>query len=105
MFTQEQINELLKNKNVIKCSSKSITYCKDFKLRAVRKYYEDGLSPNMIFMESGFDLNIIGKERPKSSLKKWKHLYNKKGKAGLIKDNRGRPRKRIKIKFNNKKFE
>lgn len=36
MFNPEQIKELLKNKNVDKCSPNSITYNKDFKLRSVK---------------------------------------------------------------------
>jgi len=98
MFNQEQINELLKNKDVIKCSPKSITYSKEFKLRAVKRYYEDGYSPNMIFEEANFDLNIIGRHRPKECLRLWRIIYNNKGEKELKKENRGSPRKKRKIK-------
>jgi hypothetical protein len=39
-FTKEQIGELLKNANVVKCSEKSITYSKEFKVWAVKRYGE-----------------------------------------------------------------
>lgn len=103
MFTQEQINELLKNENVIKCSSESITYSKEFKLKAIKKYYEDGYSPNMIFREAGLDLSIIGRDRPKECLKRWRQVYKNKGKKELMKENRGGPRRKNKIKHKNSK--
>lgn len=108
MFTQEQINQLLKNKNVSRCSSKSITYGKDFKLLAIKRYYEDGHSPRMIFEEAGFDLDIIGKERAKGSLSRWRRTYSKKGEKELTKENRGgsgRRRKKIAHKNSKEKIE
>ena len=98
MFTQEQINELLNNKNVSKCSSKSITYSKDFKLLAVKKYYEDGYSPRIIFEEAGFDIRTISRQRAKDCLSRWRRVYSKKGEKELMKENRGVPGGRRKIK-------
>lgn len=106
MFNQEQINELLENRNVSKCSAKSITYKKEFKLFAIKKYYDDGYSPQMIFEEAGFDLNVIGKERPKECLGRWRRIYNNKGKKELIKENRGKAGgRKAKIKFKNQEEE
>ena len=105
MYTQEQVNELRQNKNVSKSSSKSITYSKNFKLSAIKKYYEDGYSPNMIFEEAGFDLNIIGKDKPKASLARWRRIYNKKGEQELLDDKRGRAKNKRKIKFRTKDEE
>jgi uncharacterized protein (DUF2344 family) len=105
MFTRKQINELLNNNNVIKCSSKSITYGKDFKLLAVKKYYEDGYSPRMIFEESGFSINIIGKKRAKDSLLRWRRIYNKRGEKELVKENRGSSGKRKRLEFKSKDEE
>ena len=51
IFTQEQIVSFLQNKNVAACSEKSITYHKDFKLAAVKRYQE-GLPPLAIFTEA-----------------------------------------------------
>lgn len=98
MFTPEQIKELLKNKQVDKCSLKSITYNNKFKVDAVKKYYQQGYSPSMIFKEAGFDLDLVGADKAKNCLKAWRRIYNNQGKAGLIKENRGgqggRPRSR-----------
>ena len=89
MFNPEQIKELLKNKNVDKCSPTSITYNSKFKLEAVRQYYEDGFSPSMIFKAAGFDLALIGKGRIKDCLGDWKRIYKHKGKSALVEENRG----------------
>ena len=103
MFNSEQIKEILKNKNVVSCSSKSITFNSDFKLRAVRKYYNDGYSPKMIFKEAGLNLDVIDKEKAKQCLTRWRKIYNRKGEKGLMKENRGglggrKPKKEFKNK-------
>lgn len=104
MFTQEQITKLLANKNVEKCSYKSITYKPAFKIKAVKKYFKEGYSPRMIFEEAGFDINNIGISRAKDSLLRWRRKYNSKGVKGLKENQRGkadgRPRK---VKFKNDK--
>lgn len=105
MFTQEQIKKLSKNKNVDRCSSKSITYNKKFKLLAIKKYYEEGYSPRMIFEEAGFDIVALGRERIKDCLKRWRKKYTKQGKAGLMKEKRGRPEIKKKTRFKNKDEE
>jgi len=90
MFTDKQIKELSKNKNVVKCSSRSIGYSCEFKIRAVKLYYEKGYSPNRIFKEAGFDVLLIGKDKPGDCLIRWRRKYQSKGKAGLLKDDRGK---------------
>ena len=87
-FTQEQIASLLKNKNVARCSEKSVTYHKDFKLAAVKRYRE-GLSPSAIFAEAGFNLALIGRKTPKWLLTRWRRVFDRKGTAGLQSDGRG----------------
>ena len=77
MFNQKHIEELLKNENVHKCSSKSITFTGKFKLEAVRKYYEDGCSPSMIFRQIGLGLDIIDKNKAKDCLRRWRRIYNR----------------------------
>lgn len=89
-FTADQIIELLKNKNVAKCSNKSITYSKKFKLLSIKQYEEDGFSPRMIFKEAGFDLCLIGEDIPEGSLRRWRKIYTTKGLAGLNTEARGR---------------
>ena len=90
MFTQEQINSLLSNKNVVQCSSKSISYDPKFKVLAVKQYYEEGLSPKQIFVNAGFNVSILGKRVPGYCLRDWRRIYDKKGAPGLLKDKRGK---------------
>ena len=90
IYSPEQIKALLDNPNVFKCSSKSVTYLKEFKIKAVKEYYEQGMGPNAIFQQAGFDLNILGRHKPKDCLKLWKQIYKLKGQEGLATENRGR---------------
>jgi transposase len=88
LFTQEQIDELLKNPNISYCSDRSITYTKDFKLLAI-KLYEQGLTSSEIFRQAGFDLNVVGRHQPKHCLSRWLELFRAKGVNGLS-DQRGK---------------
>lgn len=83
MFTKEQLEELLKNENVTKCSGKAISYSKEFKAKAVRQYNEYGMSPREIFRLAGFNLETIGKERADDCLLRWKRVFKLKGEDGL----------------------
>lgn len=91
MFNTEQIDKLSKNKNVLRCSTKSITYSQAFKIMAVNKYFEEGLGPNQIFEEAGFPRAWLGENRACTCLKKWKKKYRTDGAEGLLKENRGGP--------------
>ena len=102
IFTKEQIEELLKNKNITKCSKRSITYNKDFKIDALSKYKE-GFSPKEIFKDAGFDLDLIGKESPKYNIHRWKKTFNTKGIEYLSKETRGKNGGRPKSNFDNEK--
>jgi hypothetical protein len=82
IFTNEQINVLLKNANVSYCSDRSITFTKDFKLLAI-KLYEQGLASSEIFRDAGFDLNLIGRQQPKECMKRWLRVFRTKGEDGL----------------------
>ena len=108
MFTPEQVKELENNKNVIKCSSKSISYSNQFKLAAVKKYYQEGGSPSMIFREAGFSSNYLSNIKAKACLGRWRRKYNSEGKDSLLKDGRGGPGRRtaqVKYKDNDEKIE
>ena len=87
-YTDEQRKTLLKNKNVKKCSQKAITYSRDFKVKAVQQYQEDRMIPQEIFIQAGFDLEIIGKEIPRHCLDRWKNKS-----AQILIENRGRTKK------------
>ncbi len=97
IFTKEQIEMLLRNPNIAGCSEKSISYHKDFKILAIRKYRE-GLPPSDIFRQAGFDINMIGRKSPKNCLRRWLKVFRKNGEAGLkvdglaINNPRGRPK-------------
>jgi transposase-like protein len=94
MFNENQVNELSKNKNVLRCSNKSITYSQEFKLKALKLYFEEGVCPNQIFEEAGFPQGWLGKYRASNCLKKWKDKYKNEGQDSLLKETRGAPGKR-----------
>ena len=89
-LSKEQIIDLLKNPNVVKCSSKSISYNQSFKVWAVKQYENRGLTGTQIFKEAGFDLDVIGLTTPKEQLRAWRKIYKNKGLVGLERDGRGR---------------
>lgn len=89
-FSEKEINGLLANPNISKCSNKAITYNKAFKIEAVRQYNEEGKISTEIFQEAGFDLKIVGKDTPKRCLKCWRKIYKVKGPSGLSQETRGR---------------
>jgi transposase-like protein len=108
MFSPEQIKELEKNNNVIKCSAKSITYSNEFKLAAVKRYYEKGVSPKLIFSEAGFDVSWLGKTQAKNNLRHWRQKYNASDKDYSFKEGRGgsgRSKKKIRYRNDNEKME
>ena len=69
LFTEYQIKELEKNPNVLRVSERSITYHPDFKMNAVLEY-QKGKIPSQIFIEYGFNLELIGKKQPKRCLQR-----------------------------------
>jgi len=84
IFNEEQITMLSNNNNVTKCSEKSITYSRQFKINAVKQYHEKGLSSSQIFTEAGFDLSVIGRKTPKDRVSDWNTIYRIKGEGGLV---------------------
>lgn len=90
IFSEEQLKVLHANPNIAKCSEKSITFSRQFKLHAVKAYYEQGQSANSIFKQAGFDLNVIGKATPKFRMRDWKKIYKTKGETALNTESRGR---------------
>lgn len=88
IFNKEQIETLLQNQNVAGCSEKSISYRKDFKILAVRKYQE-GLPASEIFRQARFDIHMIGRRTPKDCLRRWRKTFRQKGETGLNVDGRG----------------
>ncbi len=89
IFNEGQIKILLQNPNVERCSEKSITYRKDFKVSAIKKYRE-GSSPNAIFREAKFNLDMVGRETPKRCLRGWRKVFREHGLQELSIETRGR---------------
>lgn len=87
-FSKEEIRRVSGNKNVARCSERSITYKKEFKTRAVT-LHEEGMTPQEIFRQAGFDLNAIGRSTPKECLKRWSKIVRKNGVQSLA-EARGR---------------
>lgn len=92
VFTEEEIEILKRNPNVKKVTSKSITYTLEFKLDFMHEY-NGGKLPRQIFIEHGFDIDLIGMKRVDQSACRWKRDYNAGGVVALDdsrKNNRGR---------------
>ena len=70
-FTEEQKLELQKNPNVKKVTSVGVLYKDIFKKEAIG-LYEKGISAIDIFIQAGFNIEIIGRENPSKILSKWR---------------------------------
>ena len=92
ILSPEQIDELLKNPNVVRCSEKSITYHDDFKIKSAKQYQDHGSSAAHIFKQAGFNIAIIGRKTPKHCLQLWRKIYAKHGAEGLSGERRGSTR-------------
>ncbi len=97
IFTEEQIQELSRNPNVASCGAKSVSYKKEFKIFAVKRYHE-GLTPRDIFRDAEISIALVGRKAPKWCMKRWIKVFREKGEVGLMEDNRkgnnpkGRPK-------------
>lgn len=93
LFLKEEIAILSKNKYVKKVTKKGITYSDEFK-RVFIAENEKGKSPKDIFIECGFDINILGLKRIQSSSSRWRSAFRRNGINQLQdtrKYNTGRP--------------
>lgn len=88
-FNESQTRLLEANPNVKHASDRSISYEPEFKLRAVKEY-KLGKGPQQIFIQSGFSLEIIGSEKPKQCLKRWRSAYEKYGEEAFTTERRGK---------------
>lgn len=91
-FTEKEIGNLLKNPYVKRVSAKSITYTDEFKRLFIEEYLR-GKVPRVIFLEAGFDIEVIGVKRYEQAAARWKRAYEKDGIVGLRdtrKENSGR---------------
>ena len=70
-FTEEQKTALKNNPNVKDVTSVSVLYTELFKKEAL-ELYTKGISPIDIFIQAGFDIEIIGRENPSKIISKWR---------------------------------
>lgn len=90
IFTAKQIEDLLRNPNVFKCSAKSIGYTGSFKTSVLKQNQIDGAPAKIIFTKAGFDLNVIGHDIPKQCLERWRKTIKIKGAGALEIERRGK---------------
>ncbi|MEH7124376.1 IS3 family transposase [Bacillus sp. JJ1773] len=89
IFNELEMKILVNNPNVDHVSERSIAYKPEFKTMAVKENLE-GKSPSQIFIEHGFDLKVIGAEKPKQCLKRWRKTYKEFGEDGFTTERRGK---------------
>ncbi|WP_156889827.1 hypothetical protein [Planococcus lenghuensis] len=81
-FKEYQRRQLEDNPNVASISERAIQYKADFKIRVM----EENLSGKrlaQIFIENGFDLAVIGFRKAKSSLHRWRKIFEIYGEEGF----------------------
>ncbi|MFX3673488.1 MAG: HTH domain-containing protein [Paenisporosarcina sp.] len=88
-FTESQIQLIKANPHIKHVTESTISYEPDFKLNAVLENRK-GKSPIQIFIEHGFDIDIIGSMTPKRCLERWRKSYDKNGEMGLLLESRGK---------------
>ncbi|MCM3774752.1 IS3 family transposase [Fictibacillus phosphorivorans] len=88
-FDEFQRKQLENNPNVSHVSEQNISYKPEFKEKAVQENLA-GKGPMDIFLEHGFDLKMIGPEKPKQCLKRWRRSYEKFGNEVFYTERRGK---------------
>lgn len=89
IFTEMQMNQLEANPNVVKVSERAITYHPEFKIKAAKANLE-GKGPLQIFIDNGFDVEVIGREKPQQCLDRWRKTYRQYGEDGFYSERRGK---------------
>jgi len=82
IFSSKQIAQLRKNPCVWRVSARSINYTCEFKERALGLYAQ-GIKPDDIWRQAGFDISIWKKHYCRYTLKDWKRLVTKGGLESL----------------------
>ncbi|OJH18549.1 transposase [Bacillus obstructivus] len=88
-FNEHQRQLLEANPNVASVSDRAIQYTPEFKIKAVNENLA-GKGPTQIFIENGFDLEMIGPKKAKSALKRWRNTFNQYGENGFLEERRGK---------------
>jgi len=82
IFSSEQIAWLKKNPCVWRVSQRSIHYTYEFKKRALDMYAQ-GIKPDDIWRQAGFNISIWKKDYCRYTLKDWNRLVRKGGLESL----------------------
>lgn len=82
IFSTQEQKELCANENIHRCSERSVTYTKTFKIHAIKQYSE-GMTSAEVFKQAGFNLDLIGRDTPKECLHRWRKIHKEKGFRGL----------------------
>lgn len=83
-FSNEEIAELKKNPCVFNCTTKSVHYTYEFKIRAINLYAQ-GVSPKEIWKQANFDVSKWKKNYFVLTLRDWKRIIQRDGVEGLNK--------------------
>ncbi|GFP76553.1 hypothetical protein bsdtw1_02656 [Clostridium fungisolvens] len=90
-FTDEQLENLLKNPYVKSASSKAITYTEEFRAHFVSEY-ESGKPPSEILRNCGFDTIALGKQRIDNISRRFRNMSKREdGFNDIRKGSFGRP--------------
>jgi hypothetical protein len=84
IFSSEQIAQLQQHPCVFECAERSIHYTFEFKKRAL-ELYAKGISPDEIWRQAGFDVNIWKKDYCRYTIKDWRRMAEKGGLESLTK--------------------
>lgn len=84
IFSSEQIAKLNQNPCVFDCKERSIHYTYEFKKRAL-DLYAQGIHPDEIWRQAGFDVSIWKKEYCRYTIKDWRRMAKKRGLESLTK--------------------
>jgi hypothetical protein len=77
-YTPDQIEELLRNPYVAKCSSKYISYTYECKVKAIELSMNQYILSREIFALLGFPLYVSESNTSKDSIKAWKRIAQNK---------------------------
>lgn len=108
LFTEIEIKKLSNNPYVKSVSSKGVTYTDEFKRLFIAET-EIGKFPRQVFVEHGFDVEVLGINRVNRAAHRWRTAYKESGVLGLRDTrltNSGRPsEKEHSIEEKNAKLE
>jgi len=89
LYTEAQKEELLRNKYVLRCTNKHVTYTKECKYKAVT-LCNKGLTSKEIFMRLWLPKFIINSDIPRKAVSRWKLIIKERWKEWFEKSTRWR---------------